>query len=179
MNIYTKTGDAGTTSLSYGGRVGKDDIRIDTYGTLDELNAQLGVVRAMDADDEDSDTLLQLQRLIIDGTAVLARPVDERKQAVEQRLSTYVESLERRIDQITAQLPAQHTFLLPGGTLRAAQTHVARVVCRRAERRLVAATSPHFGSAAFLQFLNRMSDYLYMLARRINASAGVAENTMP
>ena len=179
MKIYTKTGDAGTTSLSYGGRVGKDDIRIDTYGTLDELYAQLGVVRAMDADDEDSDTLLQLQRLVIDGTAVLARPDDERKHAVEQRLSTYVETLERRIDQITAQLPAQHIFLLPGGTLRAAQTHVARVVCRRAERRLVAATSPHFGSAAFLQFLNRMSDYLYMLARRINASVGVAENTMP
>lgn len=179
MNIYTKTGDAGTTSLSYGGRVGKDDIRIETYGTLDELNAQLGVVRAMDTDDEDNAVLLELQRLIIEGSAVLARPDDERKQAAEHTLSAYVPSLERRIDQITAQLPAQHTFLLPGGTLRAAQTHVARVVCRRAERRLVAATSPHFGSAAFLQFLNRMSDYLYMLARRINASEGVAEQIFP
>lgn len=179
MKLYTKTGDSGITSLSYGGRVPKDDVRIDAYGTLDELNAQLGLLLSLGADAPDADVLRKLQSLIIEGAAVLARPCDAKKMQTEKVLTEYVATLEQRIDTLTAQLPEQHTFLLPGGCVRAAEAHVARVTCRRAERRLVAATSATFGSAAFQQLLNRMSDYLYMLARYVNAAEGVAENTMP
>lgn len=179
MKIYTKTGDQGQTSLSQGGRVRKDDARIEAYGTLDELNAHLGLMLSMDGNSPEHDTLLQLQRLIIEGSAVLARENDDRKVKVEEMLDGYVETLEQRIDLLTGQLPEQHTFLLPGGCCKAAETHVARVVCRRAERCLVTATSSFFGSAAFGRLLNRMSDYLYMVARKYNADEGIQENIMP
>lgn len=175
MKVYTKRGDDGTTSLCSNVRVRKDDSRIEAYGALDELNAWLGKLLALDRDGEDSEIILQTQRLLLEGAAVLARPSDQKKEKTEQMLSVFIPTLEQRIDDMTLQLPEQHTFLLPGGNVLAAETHVVRVICRTAERRLVAASGEHFGSAALSKMLNRLSDYLYVLARRYCADGGKEE----
>ncbi len=175
MKVYTKRGDDGTTSLCSNVRVRKDDPRIEAYGALDELNVRLGMLLALDPDGGETEVILQTQRLLLEGAAVLTRPYDGKKEETEKLLSAFVDTLEQRIDDMTTKLPEQHTFLLPGGNVPAAEAHVARVTCRTAERRLVAATDEHFGSAALSKMLNRLSDYLYVLARRYCADGGKEE----
>jgi cob(I)alamin adenosyltransferase len=166
--IYTRGGDAGETSLGDGSRVSKLDLRIAAYGTVDELNAVLGVVLAGDCPAEIRDVLARVQNELFDLGADLSVPLEH-----EGRLRTtqeQVDELELDCDRFNAELPELKSFVLPGGTQAAALLHVARTVCRRAERE--AASTEHAISPLALVYLNRLSDLLFILARTANASVG-------
>jgi cob(I)alamin adenosyltransferase len=178
--IYTKTGDDGTTGLLGGGRVPKDDPRIATVGTIDELNAALGVARAAGLDPALDARLGLLQAELFSLGAALAdpNPTGRFHQAVGP---DHTQRLERAIDELEASLPPLTHFLLPGGTPAAAQLHLARAISRRAERLVVAlARQPGAAVAPAIRiYLNRLSDYLFVLARAANHRAGVAEVPWP
>lgn len=176
MKIYTKTGDDGTTGLLGAGRVGKDDPRIEAFGTVDELNAALGLVRAFRADAEIDAFLGRVQDELFAVGSALADP-DPAGRFHNAVTAGHVEALERRIDALEAGLPPLTRFILPGGTPAAAQTHAARTVCRRAERLVVGlARQPGVHVPAELPvYLNRLSDALFVAARALNHRAGVAD----
>ena len=166
MKIYTRTGDRGETSLFGGARVPKNDARIEAYGTIDELNSHLGVVRVTWPDDQ----LLNVQRDLFDIGAHLASPGTSRFAGVE---ASRIEQLERAIDTMEAELAPLKSFILPGGTGTAAQLHVARTVCRRAERLVVALHDNDPATQSSIAYLNRLSDYLFVAARFANKREGV------
>ena len=185
MKIYTKFGDRGQTALFDGTRVAKDHLRIETYGTVDELNSWLGVVIATlgadggaDSEGELAGLLTKLQRQLFVLGSDLATPMGSKNEAKVTRVSAHeVGFLEQQIDAATAKLPALKSFVLPGGTAAAAQLHVARTVCRRAERSLVALMAAEGGAGwggfeQALIYLNRMSDLLFTLARLANQVGG-------
>ena len=176
MRIYTKTGDAGETSLFGGGRVGKDAARVDAYGELDELNAVLGLVRA-EVDDRELDALLErLQVELFTVGAVLATPRDTKAAGVIPQVeAAWIEAQERDIDRLDATLPAMTHFILPGGSRASASLHLARTVCRRVERRVVPLLRSGEIGAEVGIYLNRLSDLLFVLARVVNHRAGVAD----
>jgi cob(I)alamin adenosyltransferase len=168
--IYTRTGDAGTTRLATGESVSKADLRVEAYGAVDETNACLGLARVHTSGDFDA-LLARLQNELFDLGADLATPAkpDEPEGAKLRILDSQVERLEREIDALNAELPPLASFVLPGGTPAAAALHLARTVCRRAEReavRLVEAGEPVSGPA--LRYLNRLSDLLFVAARYAN-----------
>jgi len=174
MKIYTKTGDAGQTGLFGGPRVTKDHARIEAFGTVDELNSHLGLVRTLPGADGFDPLLRRIQCELFDLGAQLATPG-----AVEERITTgHVEFLEREIDRHEAALEPLTCFILPTGTPLAATMHVARTVCRRAERRVVTlagrleTTIP----ANAIEYLNRLGDLLFVLARVANRQDGVADD---
>ncbi len=173
MKIYTKTGDDGETGLFGGPRVSKDAPRIEAYGTVDELNSALGLVRAGELDPEIDALLGQIQNDLFALGAQLATP-DPGAHHTALVDSNQIASLESAIDRYEAQLEPLHQFVLPGGTLAAAGLHVARTVCRRAERRLVALVHQSTEPIARepLVYLNRLSDLLFVLARAVNRAAG-------
>lgn len=176
MKIYTKTGDGGTTALIGGARVAKSDLRIETYGTIDELNAQLGLLAAQLDGAADGALIEQIQTDLFVVGSHLATDPQKTEQARRYRLSdASVVRLEQEIDRMVASLPRQTAFLLPGGCLQAAQAHVCRTVCRRAERRMVELQQRQPIQPQVLQYINRLSDYLFVLSRRLNAAAGRAE----
>ena len=168
MKIYTRTGDLGETGLFGGPRVGKDMARIEALGTVDELNASLGVVRAEPLPDDVDRTLEQIQRQLLDLGAELATP-EPVKQGNRKIGREDVSALEAQIDGFQESLEPLHDFILPGGNRAAASLHLARTVCRRAERRLVTLIrhSPDDISLALLAYLNRLSDLLFVLARLV------------
>ena len=171
--IYTRGGDAGETSLGDGSRVSKLDSRIAAYGTVDEIGAALGVVLVGDCPAELREVLLRVQNDLFDLGADLSVP-----SAREGRLRVtqeQVDRLERDCDRFNADLPELRSFVLPGGSEPAARLHVARTVCRRAERETLTAAAEHDVSALALVYLNRLSDLLFILARAANAAAGVEE----
>jgi cob(I)alamin adenosyltransferase len=171
--IYTRGGDAGQTSLGDGSRVAKLDGRIAAYGTVDELNAVLGVVVSGECAQEIREVLVRVQNELFDLGADLSVPLEH-----EGRLRTtqeQVDELEADCDRFNAELPELKSFVLPGGTNVAASLHVARTVCRRAERETLAASTEHDLNPLALVYLNRLSDLLFILARAANASAGVEE----
>ena len=174
MKIYTKTGDAGETGLFGGPRVRKDNARIEAFGTVDELNSQLGVVRSLPLP-EGIDTLLRrVQCELFDMGAQLPTPA-----AAQDRIShSHVEAIEKEIDTFDAMLPPLNCFILPAGTPAAAAIHVARTVCRRAERRVVSLSmEPETViPAAAIEYLNRLGDLLFMLARHVNAAAATPDD---
>jgi cob(I)alamin adenosyltransferase len=168
--IYTRGGDAGETSLGDGSRVSKLDARIAAYGAVDELNAALGVVLAGDCEEETRVALARVQNELFDLGADLSVPFE-----LEGRLRTtqeQVDALEADCDRFNAGLPELKSFVLPGGTEAAAHLHVARTVCRRAEREGLAAAEEHALNPLALVYLNRLSDLLFILARVANAAAG-------
>lgn len=180
MKIYTKTGDEGETGLFGGGRVRKDHPRIAAYGTLDEFNATLGVVRAELARSADLDPAMAtaldsllgtVQNHLFDLGAELAAPESGAKgtQLIQQ---PHVDELERAIDDYESRLPPLRQFILPGGTAVAAQLHVARCVCRRAEREIVSLAAEHPLRDLPIRYVNRLSDLLFVLARAANHEAG-------
>jgi cob(I)alamin adenosyltransferase len=176
VKIYTKTGDDGTTGILGRGRLPKDDLRIAAYGTVDELNAVLGVARAHGLDALAEPIVARLQNeLFIVGSA-LADPSPEGPfhNAITQ---AHVEHLERTIDALEAELEPLEQFILPGGVPAAAQLHLARTVCRRAERLIVGLAHKPGEAVAptVLVYLNRLSDLLFVLARAVNHRARVAD----
>ncbi len=176
MKIYTKTGDAGETGLFAGPRVGKDDPRIEGYGTVDELNTVLGLARTQ-ALPKDIDSLLAIiQNELFDIGAELATP-DPKSRGTNLISEAQVAMLEKAVDKYEANLPILKTFILPGGSPGAAWLHLARTVCRRAERRVVTLMKcPNQEvSPTILVYLNRLSDLLFVLARAVNAAAKVAD----
>lgn len=175
MKIYTKTGDAGETSLFGGVRVRKCDARVGAYGDVDELNAQLGVARANCADNEIDAVLVQLQRDLFALGAQLADPGERIASNVSKAVlrESDVVRLEALIDTLEADLPPLRQFILAGGSACGATLHVARAVCRRAERGMVALEPPV--DPVLLKYINRLSDLLFVLARTANHRAGAAE----
>jgi cob(I)alamin adenosyltransferase len=178
MKIYTKTGDSGETGLFGGGRVGKDHPRVEAYGDVDELNASLGLVRALEPMPRIDEVIVPIQRDLFAIGALLATPDREKMRASLEKArldDSRIRELEVAIDQCEAELEPLRSFIVPGGTAKAASLHVARTVCRRAERRVVALQKDEELPAIVVVFLNRVSDLLFMLARVANRRAGAGE----
>jgi cob(I)alamin adenosyltransferase len=175
MKIYTRTGDDGTTSLFSGGRVPKHHLRVESYGTVDEMNSVIGLARSYEPSAATDAELARVQHQLFNLGADLATPLDAKTSHIVRMDAATVEWLEQSIDRMTAELPALTYFILPGGSPAAAAIHVARTVCRRAER-LVTQLQEHqaVGDHA-LPYLNRLSDYLFTLARWENLQSGVGE----
>ena len=175
MKIYTRTGDSGETSLFDGTRVQKNDSRVDAYGEVDELNASLGVARASGTDPDIDAELVRLQRDLFALGAQLADPQDKLAARVAKAVlgDDDVARLERAIDRFETELTPLRRFILAGGSAGGAALHVARAVCRRAERRMVALDPPVDG--VLLRYINRLSDLLFVIARAVNHRAGAAE----
>jgi ATP:cob(I)alamin adenosyltransferase len=185
MKIYTKTGDNGKTSLCDGSRLPKDDMRIEAYGTLDELNANIGLLIAMLQSDTPEKNLAHENKLterleeIQAELFVIGTELAYTECKVKTIVSTneMIKKVEGDIDLMASQLPTHHHFILPGGTLSAAQSHVCRTVCRRAERRIVTLSQMTTYPAEILEFVNRLSDYLFILSRYLNNNSRTGEKT--
>jgi cob(I)alamin adenosyltransferase len=176
IRIYTKTGDDGTTGLFGGSRVSKADLRIEAYGTVDELNAIVGVVRTCPLPPALEQQLGIISADLFTLGADLATPLDPPPvYAIPRITEEHVKQLEGWIDKYDAQLEPLKTFILPGGTPAAAHLHVARTICRRAERRTVSLAAQEDVGTAVLHYLNRLSDYLFTASRAANAHAGVSD----
>ncbi len=178
MKIYTRTGDTGTTALFGGDRVGKNHPRIEAYGTVDETNAYLGLARSLLEDQPGAVRLEPLLARLQDDLFILgadlATPSESR--AVVPRIDqAHITRLEEAIDAFEADLPPLKHFILPGGTSVAGMLHVARTVCRRAERLTVAASAEEAISLEAAIYLNRLSDLLFVLARWVNRQASIEE----
>jgi cob(I)alamin adenosyltransferase len=174
MKIYTKTGDAGETGLFAGARVRKDDARIEAYGTVDELNAALGLARCESLPPEIEQTLERVQSELFSVGAELATPQPE-KHGMALIGDPHIALLERAIDNLEAGLPPLKHFILPAGCRGAALVHVARGVCRRAERRVVTLATQADVSPRIVRYLNRLGDYLFVAARFANQEAKAGE----
>ena len=169
MKIYTKKGDGGETSLYSGGRVRKDDLRIEAYGTVDELNAALGLLSTDDLPAGAVDRLREVQSVLFSIGSDLADPEGKLESSGEVWPT---DALEAWTDEMDADLDELRAFILPGGCREAALAHVARTVCRRAERRIVALGE---SGAGVLPYLNRLSDTLFVLGRYLNARRGIPD----
>ena len=180
MKIYTKTGDRGDTGLFGGGRVPKDHVRVEAYGAVDELNAVLGAARAVEMMPRIDEVLVPVQRDLFGIGALLATPGPERVRAQLEKAridDDRIGQLERAIDDGESELDPLTAFVVPGGTPKAAAQHVARTVCRRAERRVITLQREADIPQIVVVYLNRLSDLLFVLARVANRRAGAGEVT--
>jgi cob(I)alamin adenosyltransferase len=176
IKIYTKTGDDGTTGLVGGSRVKKFDIRLEAYGTVDELNTWIGVIRSFDVSDEIKKLLIQIQNKLFNIGSRLAS--DEKGDSFTANLAISqddISVLEVAIDQFEKDLPELTNFILPGGDMAVAQCHVARTVCRRAERRILEFSELNAVQPEIIKYINRLSDFLFVLSRTLSASHGAEE----
>lgn len=176
MKIYTRTGDAGQTSLVGGKRVSKASGRLDAYGTVDELNSHLGLLAATPGVDQPSVTFIQaIQNRLFNLGAYLATDSDDPAFSPKGISQREIEEIEAEIDRLDADLPPLASFILPGGSIAACQANISRTVCRRAERNLIrlSQTAPVHPHAT--GYLNRLSDYLFTLGRHLNHLASIAE----
>lgn len=177
MKIYTRTGDGGQTGLFGGGRVPKSDPRVAAYGDVDELNAALGVVRAHDPGGELDAGIARVQQDLFVVGAILATPNPARRKGGKFELpAERAAELEREIDAWEAELPCLEAFVVPGGRPSAAFLHAARAVCRRAERAIVALAADDL-PPTLVPYVNRLSDWLFVAARRVQQEAGGEETT--
>jgi cob(I)alamin adenosyltransferase len=167
LKIYTKTGDKGTTSLIGGTKVPKSHLRIEAYGTIDELNSFIGLVNDQQSDPETTPILREIQdRLFTIGSSLACDPDKEPKLKIPDLKETDIDFLERQMDKMNEILPPMKSFVLPGGHVAVSTTHVARCVCRRAERICVNMQEHKMEiSSLVIKYLNRLSDYLFVLAR--------------
>lgn len=172
-NVYTRTGDDGTTALVGGRRVSKSSVKLDSYGTIDELNSHLGLLLTYVAEPIDKEHLLRCQCNLFTIGALLATDAESGAEGFPQ---AEVEALERAIDQAHEGLPPWRGFTLPGGSRAAAEAHVCRTVCRRAERIICILAHEERVDPQLMAYVNRLSDYLYVLACRFNHLSGVEEN---
>lgn len=175
MKIYTKTGDKGDTSLFGGQRVPKDALRIEAYGTVDELNSVLGIVRADNKEKEIDSIIDRIQNELFDLGADLATPRSQSSKSIKRIEAKDSKHLEKEIDQLEEHLKPLKTFILPGGSPVAARLHFARTVCRRAERSVVRLSRNEDIGDGITIYLNRLSDLLFVLARYANHATGVSE----
>jgi cob(I)alamin adenosyltransferase len=175
--IYTKTGDRGSTSLIGGTKVPKNDLRIDAYGTVDELNSWIGLINDQLNMEEFKNELKDIQdRLFTIGSSLACDADKEPKMKLPDLHESDIRLLEVKIDEMTAQLPPMKSFILPGGHVAVSSIHICRTVCRRAERLLVAMQQQElFLEPKVLQYINRLSDYLFTLARYAAEKLGVLE----
>ncbi len=174
--IYTKTGDDGTTGLVGGTRVYKYDIRLEAYGTVDELNAAVGVVRSFVIPEDLKHKLAEVQNKLFNIGARLAS--DEKGDVYTSGLSlnqSHLQFLENSIDELEKDLPELTQFILPGGDLAAAYCHVARTVCRRAERRIVEFSTHQYIQPEIIQYMNRLSDFLFVFSRKLTYLSGAKD----
>jgi cob(I)alamin adenosyltransferase len=177
MKIYTKTGDQGTTSLFGGKRVSKADLRIDTYGTIDELNAIIGLVRDQEVNQNRKNILIEIQDRLFTIGAILAAEPGNTKVKIPALTEGDIVFLEREIDRMEATLPVMKFFILPGGHQSISFCHLARTVCRRAERLVVALHQVEGVDSLVIQYLNRLSDYLFVLSRKMTSELGAEETS--
>jgi cob(I)alamin adenosyltransferase len=175
MKIYTKTGDSGDTSLFGGQRVPKDALRIEAYGTVDELNSVIGVALADGPDEEIRDVLIHIQHRLFGLGADLATPRSVTRKTIKRVEPRDCLALEREIDRFDSRLKPLHSFILPGGSHLAARLHFARTVCRRAERVVVRLSRNEDIGEGMTMYLNRLSDLLFVLARFANQTAEIPE----
>ncbi|MGW8122279.1 cob(I)yrinic acid a,c-diamide adenosyltransferase [Roseivirga echinicomitans] len=175
MKIYTKTGDSGTTSLLGGTRVSKAHLRIEAYGTVDELNAFLGVLRDQPVNEKRLDLLKQIQDRLFTLGAELATDPQKNKVVKPDLLLSDVELLEKEMDEMEKGLEPLRNFILPGGHPSVSFAHVARCVCRRAERNCIALNDESPVDALVIQYLNRLSDFFFMLGRKMAQELGIEE----
>lgn len=176
-HIYTRGGDTGTTSLIGGSRIKKCSSRIEAYGTIDELSSHIGLLSSMVScfPEGDATCLEWIQSRLFDAGTHLAMPSSGDKEVHCAITMAHVEKLERYIDILDMSLPQLHTFILPGGCMAAAQCHVCRTVCRRAERLLIALVEEAPIAPVLLAFVNRLSDFFFIYARFLNKNESVDE----
>ena len=176
MRVYTRTGDDGTTGLIGGTRVKKYDLRLEAYGTVDELNSWIGLIRSQEITPEDIQDLIEIQNNLFVIGAILA--TDTTKVDNSTQLAKFEENilyLEKRMDQLLDLLPPLTNFLLPGGSNAVSYCHIARTVCRRAERRTYQLSEEIEVPIELLKYLNRLSDFLYVLSRKMAQDKGIKE----
>lgn len=175
MKIYTKTGDKGTTALFGGKRVSKADLRIDTYGTVDELNSYVGLVRDQPVNQIRKNILVEIQDRLFTIGSILATEPGNTKVKIPSLGLEDVTLLEKEIDLMDTALPPMKSFVLPGGHQSVSFCHIARTVCRRAERLTIALNEAEPVDELVIQYLNRLSDYLFMLSRKMSAELNAEE----
>lgn len=175
MKIYTKTGDKGQTSLIGGKRVFKYDLRIEAYGTVDELNSYLGLITCLDLTNEDKSLIKEIQDRLFTIGACLASDSENSPTRLPEIILSDIELLENEIDKINSFLPVLKTFILPGGSVLSSNCHIARCVCRRAERKVVELAHDNLVDDKIVIYLNRLSDYLFMLAKKKNFNLNISE----
>ncbi len=175
MKIYTKTGDKGTTALFGGKRVSKSNIRIEAYGTVDELNSYIGLIRFKDIDERAIETLGEIQDRLFTLGSILASEPGKNNLKVPDLHESDVELLEKEIDAMNETLPELTSFVLPGGNDAIGFCHVARCVCRRAERDTVHLAQTEVVPNIVIKYLNRLSDYLFVLSRKLTYDANLHE----
>ena len=177
MKIYTKTGDKGTTSLIGGTKVPKSHLRIEVYGTVDELNSYIGLCKDLLQDNNTMAILQEIQdRLFTLGAALACDPEKETKMKIPDLKETDIELLENEIDRMDGKLPEMKNFILPGGNPVLSHLHIARCICRRAERCCVRLElESHEVEPIIIKYLNRLSDYLFVLSRYAGHEMGVEE----
>lgn len=176
FKIYTKTGDDGTTGLVGGSRVKKYDLRLESYGTIDELNAQIGIIRSFEMENELKEILIKIQHQLFNIGSRLAS--DEKGEEYTAKLAVQeadILLLENSIDKMNEELEELRHFILPGGELAVAHCHVARTVCRRAERRIVEFSETWNVNPTLIKYVNRLSDFLFILARKLAKNSGLKE----
>jgi len=175
MKIYTKTGDEGTTSLFGGKRVSKSELRIDTYGTVDELNSWIGVLRDLEVNQKRKEALIEIQDRLFTIGSILATEPENKKVKIPSLMEGDLSYLEKEIDDMETLLPPMRYFVLPGGHPSISWGHVARTVCRRAERLVIALHQLEKVDPFVIKYLNRLSDYLFVLCRMMTQELGVSE----
>jgi cob(I)alamin adenosyltransferase len=175
MKIYTRTGDYGLTSLFGGKRVSKADLRIDTYGTVDELNSWIGLLRDQPVNNERTEFLIFLQDRLFTTGSILATEPGNTKVKIPSLSAIDIKNIENEIDKMDAGLEPMRSFILQGGHQSVSFCHVARTVCRRAERLTIALNASEPVDELVIQFLNRLSDYLFVLARKMGSELGIQD----
>jgi cob(I)alamin adenosyltransferase len=175
MKIYTRTGDDGTTSLAGGRRIPKHDIRIEAYGTVDELIAWIGMLRSHPENERRREILLYIQDQLMSSAAALAQDLQNEKRRDILPDPGCILRLEKEIDSMESQLPPIKSFILPGGNIAVSQCHVARCVCRRAERAILRLDEKEVTPEIVKKLINRLSDYLFVLGRLVSKETGNKE----
>jgi cob(I)alamin adenosyltransferase len=175
MKIYTKTGDQGTTGLFGGKRVSKSNIRIDTYGTVDELNSWIGLLRDLEINKNRVDVLIEIQDRLFTTGSILATEPNNSKVKIPDLVDADIQLLEKEIDRMDSELEPMKSFILPGGHQSVSYCHIARTVCRRAERLTVQLQEEEPINTMVIKYLNRLSDYLFVLSRQMGKDLAIQE----
>lgn len=175
MKVYTKKGDSGTTQLIGGTRVPKSSLRIEAYGTVDELNSHIGLIRDQEIDPKSKKQLIEIQDRLFTLGSLLAQDPDKKSMKLPQIYPSNIEDLEKWVDEMDENLEPMRAFVLPGGHTTVSYCHIARCVCRRAERAAVDLNQDSELDPILLKYLNRLSDYLFVLGRELSKDLNAEE----